>query len=459
MTTGRKKISEQDIIGAQGIALIQTRVLEMGYLFHETKLDAGIDGYIEIRDRASGEVTNCITQVQSKATTGKFPGESETGFHYICDERDLDYWLNGNAPVILVRSRPRNDEAYWVDIKTYFKKHPERRQDRKVVFDKKINAFDESCADQIANVALPITSGLYLGAPPRAEVLYTDILPAHFPDKMYVAATHLTKKPEVAAAVGADSQEMKWEFILHDKSIISFHNLRERRWKEACDQGTVEQLDTAEFGLSKDLSKQRNFTELLNCCLASQLQKAGLRYSKGRNVFYAKASSDLTEVKYKYKSREKETERAFFKPYFSKKDPTKISYCRHVGVQLSFLRFSDQWFLQIDPTQYYTFDGSRPSYMADELLRYHNSKQTNYSLHGQVMTWEAFLCDPSISTGDSCFLSFERAPRLEIDRGFSDKSWLADEEADLVSSGEDEPSGNPDDYAVQNGAEADSNES
>lgn len=41
----------------------------MGFLWNPTGLEAGIDGgYIEIRDCQSGEVTNCIVQVQSKAS-------------------------------------------------------------------------------------------------------------------------------------------------------------------------------------------------------------------------------------------------------------------------------------------------------------------------------------------------------------------------------------------------------
>jgi hypothetical protein len=71
-----KKVSHAEIIGEQGVNLIQRIVLEMGFVWHATKIDAGIDGYIEIRDPTTGEVTNCIIQVQSKATERAF--ESET---------------------------------------------------------------------------------------------------------------------------------------------------------------------------------------------------------------------------------------------------------------------------------------------------------------------------------------------------------------------------------------------
>jgi hypothetical protein len=66
-----KKISQNDITGELGINLIQKICLEMGFLWHPTGLEAGIDGYMEIR-LETGEVTNCIIQVQSKATDRPF---------------------------------------------------------------------------------------------------------------------------------------------------------------------------------------------------------------------------------------------------------------------------------------------------------------------------------------------------------------------------------------------------
>src|SRR5262245_19095454 len=128
-----KKRSHQDIIGGQGIALINQLVLAMGYIWRETGWDAGIDGQIEIRDAATGEMTNRIIQVQSKATEAAFSAETSDTLEYLCKETDLNYWLNGNAPVILVRSRPKTGEAYCVSVKDYFS-DPKRLKDRRVVF-------------------------------------------------------------------------------------------------------------------------------------------------------------------------------------------------------------------------------------------------------------------------------------------------------------------------------------
>jgi hypothetical protein len=71
-----KKIHKHDILGQRGINLIERVVLDMGFLWNPSGFDAGIDGYIELRDPTTGDVTNCIIQVQSKATAGHFTAET-----------------------------------------------------------------------------------------------------------------------------------------------------------------------------------------------------------------------------------------------------------------------------------------------------------------------------------------------------------------------------------------------
>jgi hypothetical protein len=88
-----KRVDRSAHIGDSGIALIHRRTNDMGFVWHERKIDAGIDGEIELRDQATGEVANRFLLVQSKARDNRFSGEDDESFHYICDSRDIDYWL------------------------------------------------------------------------------------------------------------------------------------------------------------------------------------------------------------------------------------------------------------------------------------------------------------------------------------------------------------------------------
>ena len=162
-----KKITSQGIIGQMGANLIENIVLKMGYVWRPTIIfDVGIDGEIEIRDPTTGKATNTIVKVQAKATTKPFQAETDNSFEYRCEQKDLDYWLRGNVPVILVVCRPYTDEAYWISIRDNFSDLATRKTG-KVQFDKLRDSFDVSCASALKQLALPKKIGYLLCASPE----------------------------------------------------------------------------------------------------------------------------------------------------------------------------------------------------------------------------------------------------------------------------------------------------
>jgi hypothetical protein len=101
-----KKVTPQTIIGEEGVNLIVRRVLEMGHLFHPRRIDHGIDGHIDLVEPGTGRHLNQTILVQSKAHDRSLQQESRTSFVFTCDQRDLEHWLAGNAPGIVVVSHP-----------------------------------------------------------------------------------------------------------------------------------------------------------------------------------------------------------------------------------------------------------------------------------------------------------------------------------------------------------------
>src|ERR1700722_14305204 len=155
-----KTIPRTALTGELGNNLIQKIVLEMGCMWYSTGgTEAGIDGSIEILDSVTNEATNQIITVQSKALS-EFAAETPTTFEYLCKERDLNYWLHGNTPIVLICSRPRANEAYWVSIKDYFK-DPRVRASRKVLFNKLRNRFDVNARSALEGLAALRDCGLY----------------------------------------------------------------------------------------------------------------------------------------------------------------------------------------------------------------------------------------------------------------------------------------------------------
>src|SRR2546421_1765397 len=132
----RKTLPPQMTLSQRGVNLIEKIVLEMGCRWQQTSAtDVGIDGIIELFDPSTRAPLGIVLHVQSKATEAYWESESPEGFSFACRREDVEYWLQGNAPVLLIVSRPKTSEAYWVSIKDYFA-DPERKRSLQVHFNK-----------------------------------------------------------------------------------------------------------------------------------------------------------------------------------------------------------------------------------------------------------------------------------------------------------------------------------
>jgi len=432
-----KKVSPQSIIGQQGANLIERVVLQMKYVWRPLLIfDVGIDGEIEVCDPSTGVATNAIIRVQSKATTLPFQAETDDKFEYICDERDLNYWLNGNTPVILIVCRPPKDEAYWVDIRNYFS-DPAIRKSRKVVFDKKQNCFDAASAIPIANLALPKDKGLYFAPLSVDEMLYTNLLKvASFAPNIQVASTDFRSPGAVWAEFKSKGVKVGAEWMLKNKQIISFHNLEEYPFNEVCDIGSIETFDSTEWADSQDLDKRNEFLQLLKLSLGERARRLGLRYEKEREYFYFPPADKLKTRKVSYTSLKQKASREVFKLYGKKKAPHETAYCRHAAFKGRFLRLNDAWYLELTPTYHFTSDGKNKAKFAAEHLKGIKRLERNPAVIGQLLMWSHLLSTSmqDMFSSEYPFLSFGQLETVELTGGIPDDVWYGTEEGNQAKS-------------------------
>lgn len=336
-----KKVTAQTITGQQGINLIERRVLEMGCLWYPTGgYEAGIDGHIELLDPTTGEALNLTIRVQSRATKGQFEAETPKGFDYTCTEKDLSYWLSGNAAVILVRSRPDTDEAYWVSLKDYFS-DPATRKSRKIHFDKSRNLFDKNARCSLAEVGSPIHHGVYFAPPPLEETLYSNILPVtRFADRLYLGQTTYGSPRDVLEHLARSGATCGPEWYLKKKrAVLSFHDLAEAHWNAIVDPGTVESFGTEEWSKSSDIDRVRDFVALLNRCLQAKLLASDVAYYPPKDYYYFTATKDLSPREIRYRSLAQNAQRTVFLGYPNKNKPGEIGFYRHSALQAHFRRY------------------------------------------------------------------------------------------------------------------------
>ena len=393
-----KKVLQQSITGQEGVNLIERRVLQMGFLWYPTGgLEVGIDGHIEIRDSETGEVTNATLRVQSKATKEPLGANGDETFDYVCDQRDIDYWMKGTAAVVLVRSRPDTDEAYWVSIKDYFS-DPKVRKSRKVTFVRKRDRFERSAKDRIRQLAMPPEQGVYFAPAPRRERLISNLLPVvAVAPRLFLAETDYRSSKDIWNASNSSGAQLSGEWILREKRILAFHDLTEEPWSKFCDRGTVEEFDATEWSASDDVQKQNDFAQLLGRCLTERLRRMAVRRDKDQECYYFLRTKKLTPRTIQYQSLKRRASKTVFQSYPSKQDPTTIAYYRHTAFGAHFKRYDGQWFLEIVPTYFFTSDGTTIHPFYESKLKGIKAQEKNNAVRSHVLMWADLLADDDVT--------------------------------------------------------------
>jgi hypothetical protein len=429
----RKKVTPQTLIGEGGVAIIARRVNEMGYLYHDRRVDHGIDGEIELVG-GDGDALNLVVMVQSKASNRRYAFETADSFQWTADQVDLDYWLSGNAPVIVVLSRPTDDLAWWVDVRTEFS-DARRRAERTVTISKHTQSFDKSAAAAIMRIGVPRGSGIYLASPPKKEVLTTNLLPVDdWPGTLHIAPATVRDYAEGWERL-KETPGRAAGWILRDGMIISFGDLRASPLRELCDE-RVEVHDSAAWAYSDDDDVVHQFSDLLRRTLVSDRGR-DVQWHQSRHHLHFRATRNLKpRVAGRGNGRRGRT---VFGVHCSKADPDRVSYYHHAALNPRFRRIDGKWFCQLGVDYCFTRDGKNESSFADSLLAGIKRLERHPAVNGWTRMWEVYL-QGDLLTADS-LLTFGSLLTFQVDRGIDDAWWGP---APATSADDDAPEGHPD---------------
>jgi len=428
-----KKVSLQSILGQLGANLIEQIVLRMKYVWRPLLIfDVGIDGEIEICDPITGEATNSVIKVQAKATERPLQAETSETFEYTCEQRDLDYWLRGNAPVILIICRPDTDEAYWISLRDYFKDLGSQKA-RKILFDKNRDRFDTTCAIALKQLSLPKDSGIYFSPLLKTETLYTNLLKvASFAPTIFIAETEYRDHKEIRERFKSMGVKVGSEWIIKNKRIHAFYDLDEYPFNQICDLGTRESLDTTEWAESDSENTKHDFVQLLNLCLRERARLLGLWFSKEHGYYYFPASRDLRTRKVPYQSIKRQASREVFKQYMKKSNPQQRAYCRHSAFKGYFVEYGGEWFLEITPTYHFSSNGYDEDKYREERLKGIKRLERNPAVIGHLLMWVDYLRKPLLSlfASEYPFLCFGELAKVDVNAGIPDDIWYQAEESE-----------------------------
>lgn len=406
--------------GDAGVAIIHRAVSQMGHVWHERGLDAGIDGTIELRDSTTSEMSNRHIFVQSKATE-RLSGETETHFHYVCKERDIAYWMKADEPVILVVSRPSTDEAWWVHVQSWFE-DPGHRASRRVDFNKEKQRFAGDITARLFAVADPYGQAHTPVADHRAETLVSNMLPVEIPDVFYSALTSVRTSKAVWEAQRKSSSPSRLDFVLRGGRVYSWSRISGTGLARVADAApTMRPVGELESG---DADNRRLLVHLLNQGLKQDLHGI-CRWHQGRKFLYVRPSQDLSEF---HVGGPSGRGRLAFKGYPVKKDPSRIAYYKHAALDWSFTDVNGSWFCLLRPDYLYTVDGKHESPYADDNLAGIKRLERNAAVLGETRLWETLLrssAEPTLLNEAENILDFGPLMTFDLDRGIDDKTWAA----------------------------------
>lgn len=433
-----KKLTNQQLLGEQGIALISLAVSGIGFVWRPTSQhDTGIDGEIEVRDTVTGAVSGLLLKVQSKAVS-ELANETEDGFDYWPEARDVAYWLGHNVPVILVVSRPSTKEVYWQPVQ----EPSGQARSRKFHFDKRRDALNASAAGRLTELVRQHSAGARGVALQRSERLVSNLLPVtKLPTRLYLAETpHRTGKDVTDALQG---KQLSFEFVLKNRRVLTVRDLTDPRYEFLCDRGTVEDFPVAQWSASDDPDTQRDFVHLLNQCLRQALRTSAGRVHRDKETgaYFFPSNTERTAYSFGYQGQKKTTAREVVKVLRNKKLNHVMGF-RHSAMWGQFNRYDGQWHLEVTPTYVFTGpDGSSPSRFAGEWTSGIKRLEKNQSILGQLVMWEELLtAEGDLFVDPYPFLGFGKLLSFQTDRGIDDEAWTPPDE-DIAGSAEDLPAG------------------
>jgi hypothetical protein len=417
-----KKLHDNIFTGEDGIALVQRILMKMRFGWQPTgKFDVGIDGYIQLRDPKTHVMLGAHLAAQVKAYA-RFTAETATSFEFLCEQDHIDYWMRSNLPVVLICVHPDTDEAWFVCVTEYFAA-PERRASRRVVFDKSSTRFDAGVADSLKELALPPDAGVPRHGLTGPETLLTNLLPVTgFGEFLWCAKTDCHTTEQANTLYSQTEGPRASDYLLRDELLYSLRDPRTCELQSLCDAMSVKADPVGIWAGSDSLDLQRRFADLLRRTLLQQL-KPRLRWQHERALFYFAAPLPLHSVSMVGPSGHKR-DVVRVKWFTGRDGKRRASYVRHQAFRPRFVRVEGQWYLQIEPDWYFSWNGSLEDRRANERLRFYKGKERNHAVTGHLRLWEQVLGEHSGALSDSrALLRFGPLRTERVPVGIEDKVW------------------------------------
>lgn len=225
-----------------------------------------------------------------------------------------------------------------------------------------------------------------------------------------------------------DVQTDAW--VVHDNKLFSFHDIEQCGLVSVVDEGSVERLEVSDLADSPELDNVNILKQLLAAEVREQLKRYYVRMHSIDGFFYFVPNEEGQLERKESWVGKKAAIRRVYEVKRQRKDPTKVAHHQHLSFDLTFSKLGDEWYAQIVPSWYYTYDGYRRSRWHEDLLSQQKRLEHNLSVRNAVRFVAYFLSGLARSEDEDHELRF--CTLLEFNVQETEDEEATDDEADVV---------------------------
>jgi len=181
-------------------------------------------------------------------------------------------------------------------------------------------------------------------------------------------------------------------WVCHDNKLFSFRDIEQCGLISVVDAGSVERLSISDLANSDEIDNVNILKQLLSAETREMLKQRHVRMHNMEGFFYFVPSEEGQRERRETWIGKRTAIRRVFEVKYQRKDPSKVAHQKHFSFDLTFTKLGDDWYSQIVPNWYYSYDsGYRQSRWHDELLSAQKRLEHNSTVRNAVRFLAYFL--------------------------------------------------------------------
>lgn len=214
----------------------------------------------------------------------------------------------------------------------------------------------------------------------------------------------------------------------HDNRLFAFHDMEQSGLVNVVERGTIERMEASDLADSHEVDNMNVFKQMLAAETRERLKARHVRMHPKDGFFYFSPTEEGQISRMETWIGKKTAIRRVYELKYQKKDPSKVAHHKHLSFALSFTALDDEWYAQIVPSWYYSYDGFLRSNWHDDLLSQQKRLEHNSSVRNQVRFVAYFLANIAVEDEDA--LRFETL--LEFGARDSEDTEPVDDQEEAV---------------------------